>query len=184
MTKRIDGKLVLSMGIFLFVTILISGLITNGAVNKSQHGTIDSIKNLEQITTSIVSKIEEASELKVKAELINLLDQSIVGLRNLQTTQKEEFSKTFRIGLFMAIFFGILMLLLLFWALNYLVVGHLKSTTQDINKVQQGDLSVDFDSGVIKNLSKNTEYTGEPFPEFMQEIMAADGLIGYIKKNR
>lgn len=49
--------------------------------------------------------------------------------------------------------------------------------------IADGDnVKVDFDSGKIVNLTKNTEYTGVPFPEFMQEIMAADGLIGYIKK--
>ncbi|MCX7749821.1 MAG: 3-isopropylmalate dehydratase small subunit [Clostridia bacterium] len=50
--------------------------------------------------------------------------------------------------------------------------------------IQDGDqISVDFDTGKIVNLTKNKEYTSAPFPEFMQEIMAADGLIGYIKKD-
>jgi 3-isopropylmalate/(R)-2-methylmalate dehydratase small subunit len=50
--------------------------------------------------------------------------------------------------------------------------------------IAEGDkVEVDFESGKIKNLSKNKEYTGAPFPQFMQEIMAADGLIGYIKEN-
>ncbi len=43
------------------------------------------------------------------------------------------------------------------------------------------DVKVDFDTGRIYNLTKGREYTGVPFPGFMQEIMAADGLIGYIK---
>ena len=44
------------------------------------------------------------------------------------------------------------------------------------------DVKVDFDTGRIYNLTKGREYTGVPFPGFMQEIMAADGLIRYIKE--
>lgn len=43
------------------------------------------------------------------------------------------------------------------------------------------ELSIDFNTGVIKNLTKNEEYKGEAFPEFMQKIINSDGLIGYIK---
>jgi len=46
------------------------------------------------------------------------------------------------------------------------------------------ELEVDFSKGLIKNLTKNEEYQAEPFPEFIQEIIAADGLIEYIKKNK
>jgi 3-isopropylmalate/(R)-2-methylmalate dehydratase small subunit len=44
-------------------------------------------------------------------------------------------------------------------------------------------IEVDFESGKIINVTKDKEYTGVPFPQFMQEIIAADGLIGYISKN-
>ena len=43
------------------------------------------------------------------------------------------------------------------------------------------ELEVDFSTGVIKNLTKNQQYPGEPFPAFMQKIIDSDGLIGYIK---
>lgn len=43
------------------------------------------------------------------------------------------------------------------------------------------ELEVDFSTGIIKNLTKNQQYQGEPFPEFMQKIIDSDGLIGYIK---
>jgi 3-isopropylmalate/(R)-2-methylmalate dehydratase small subunit len=50
--------------------------------------------------------------------------------------------------------------------------------------ISDGDrVSVNFDTGKIINITKNKVYTGVPFPEFMQEIMDADGLIGYIKKS-
>lgn len=52
--------------------------------------------------------------------------------------------------------------------------------------IDNGDkLEVDFSTGVIKNLTKNEEYKGEPFPKFMQNIIDNDGLIGYIRnKNK
>lgn len=51
------------------------------------------------------------------------------------------------------------------------------------NDIEDGDeVEVDFDTGVIKNLTKNKEYASEPFPEFMQEIIRSNGLVGYIKK--
>lgn len=47
----------------------------------------------------------------------------------------------------------------------------------------EGDkLEVDFDTGTIKNTTKNKVFKTEPFPPFMQEIIANDGLVGYIKK--
>jgi 3-isopropylmalate/(R)-2-methylmalate dehydratase small subunit len=44
------------------------------------------------------------------------------------------------------------------------------------------DITVDFETGTIVNNTKGKSYKGTPFPEFMQELIAADGLIGYIKK--
>jgi 3-isopropylmalate/(R)-2-methylmalate dehydratase small subunit len=52
-------------------------------------------------------------------------------------------------------------------------------------KIEAGDqVEVDFDTGAIINITKGETYQGEAFPPFMQEIIAADGLINYIKKNR
>lgn len=54
-----------------------------------------------------------------------------------------------------------------------------------VKGIDAGDeLEVDFSTGVIKNLTKNHEYQGEPFPEFMQKIIDNDGLIGYIRNNK
>lgn len=47
--------------------------------------------------------------------------------------------------------------------------------------IEAGDeVEVDFDSGVITNVTKGTQYKGQPFPEFMQKIIKAEGLINYI----
>ena len=47
--------------------------------------------------------------------------------------------------------------------------------------IEAGDqVEVDFDSGVIYNHTKGTQYQGQAFPEFMQKIIRAEGLINYI----
>lgn len=41
---------------------------------------------------------------------------------------------------------------------------------QAVKSIESGDeLEVNFDTGVIKNITKNEEYQGEAFPEFMQK---------------
>lgn len=48
------------------------------------------------------------------------------------------------------------------------------------NDIKDGDeVKVDFDSGIITNVTTNKEYKSQPFPEFMQKIMAAGGLVKY-----
>lgn len=42
------------------------------------------------------------------------------------------------------------------------------------------EVEIDFDSGLITNLSRGTTFQGQPFPPFMQKIIAAEGLINYI----
>lgn len=42
------------------------------------------------------------------------------------------------------------------------------------------DVEVDFDTGVIRDLTKGLEFQGQAFPEFMQKIIKAEGLINYI----
>ena len=43
---------------------------------------------------------------------------------------------------------------------------------QAVKSIEAGDeLEVNFDTGVIKNITKNEEYQGEAFPEFMQKII-------------
>ena len=51
------------------------------------------------------------------------------------------------------------------------------------DNIEAGDeVEVDFDSGVIKNLTKNEEYQAEPFPPFMQSLISAGGLATYMAK--
>lgn len=50
-------------------------------------------------------------------------------------------------------------------------------------EISAGDeVKVDFDTGVITDVTKNTTYKGQAFPEFMQKIIAAEGLVNYINQ--
>ncbi len=47
--------------------------------------------------------------------------------------------------------------------------------------IEAGDeVEIDFDSGVITDKTKNTSFQGQAFPEFMQRIITAGGLVNYI----
>lgn len=49
--------------------------------------------------------------------------------------------------------------------------------------IEAGDtVEIDFDSGIITDVTKGTSYKGQAFPEFMQKIIAAEGLINYINQ--
>ncbi|MBR2403715.1 MAG: 3-isopropylmalate dehydratase small subunit [Lachnospiraceae bacterium] len=50
-------------------------------------------------------------------------------------------------------------------------------------KIEAGDeVMVDFDSGLITNITKNETYKGQAFPAFMQKIIDKGGLINYINE--
>ncbi|MCK8826195.1 3-isopropylmalate dehydratase small subunit [Natroniella acetigena] len=49
--------------------------------------------------------------------------------------------------------------------------------------IAEGDqVEVDVDSGLIKNLTKEEEYQAAAFPEFMQELIDAGGLVNYVRR--
>ena len=49
--------------------------------------------------------------------------------------------------------------------------------------IADGDeVEVDFDSGMIYNRTTGKAYQGQAFPEFMQELIKAGGLINYINE--
>ncbi|MBI5196576.1 MAG: 3-isopropylmalate dehydratase small subunit [Nitrospirae bacterium] len=51
------------------------------------------------------------------------------------------------------------------------------------DKIKQGDvIEIDADKGIIKNITKNEQYTSKPIPPFMQELISAGGLIEWTKK--
>lgn len=47
--------------------------------------------------------------------------------------------------------------------------------------IEAGDeVEINFDTGVITDITKGTSYKGQAFPPFMQKIIAAEGLVNYI----
>ena len=52
-------------------------------------------------------------------------------------------------------------------------------------KIEAGDeVAVDFDTGVITNVTKNETYQANPFPAFIKEIIQAGGLMASIKQRQ
>lgn len=48
-------------------------------------------------------------------------------------------------------------------------------------KIEAGDeVEVDFDTGIITNITKNETYNGQAFPEFIKEIISQNGLLNSI----
>lgn len=44
------------------------------------------------------------------------------------------------------------------------------------------EVEVDFDTGIISNITSGKKYQGQAFPEFMQDIIKAGGLINNINE--
>jgi 3-isopropylmalate dehydratase small subunit len=52
-----------------------------------------------------------------------------------------------------------------------------------VDGIREGDeVEVDADAGVIRNITSGREYKVAPVPAFMQELIAAGGLMAYTKK--
>ena len=50
--------------------------------------------------------------------------------------------------------------------------------------INAGDeVSVDFDSGAITNITTGESFSAIPFPPFIQNLIAAGGLLNYVKKH-
>ncbi|HBB59588.1 MAG: 3-isopropylmalate dehydratase small subunit [Lachnospiraceae bacterium] len=51
--------------------------------------------------------------------------------------------------------------------------------------IQAGDeVEIDFDSGLIKDVTTGRSFQGTPFPAFMQKIINAGGLVNYINEEQ
>lgn len=52
-------------------------------------------------------------------------------------------------------------------------------------KIDSGDeIAIDFDTGVITNLTKGETYQANPFPDFIKKIIQAGGLMADIKNRQ
>lgn len=51
-----------------------------------------------------------------------------------------------------------------------------------VEGIHKGDkVAVDFNTGVITNETTGATFKAQPFPEFMQKIIAANGLVEYVR---
>lgn len=49
------------------------------------------------------------------------------------------------------------------------------------DRIQAGDeVAVDFDTGIITNITRSEQYQAEPFPEFIKDIINHNGLMNAI----
>lgn len=49
--------------------------------------------------------------------------------------------------------------------------------------IEDGDMvSVDLETGIIKDITKGIEFKSQPFPEFIKKIIECGGLINYVKE--
>ncbi|HAN43825.1 MAG TPA: 3-isopropylmalate dehydratase small subunit [Ruminococcaceae bacterium] len=52
-----------------------------------------------------------------------------------------------------------------------------------VKNISEGDVvEIDFESGEIKNVTKNMTFSSQPFPKFIQQIISSGGLIKAIEK--
>ncbi len=50
-------------------------------------------------------------------------------------------------------------------------------------QIEDGDeITIDFTTGKITDLTNGKDFTAKPFPDFIRKIIEADGLVGYIAK--
>jgi 3-isopropylmalate/(R)-2-methylmalate dehydratase small subunit len=51
--------------------------------------------------------------------------------------------------------------------------------------IEAGDeVEIDFNTGIITDITKGTSYQGQAFPEFMQKLIAAGGLVNFINEGK
>ena len=56
---------------------------------------------------------------------------------------------------------------------------------QAAREISEGDcVEIDFDSGLIVDVTTGKSWQGQAFPEFMQRIIQAEGLINYINSGK
>ena len=54
-----------------------------------------------------------------------------------------------------------------------------------VDAIDEGDsVAVDFTTGEILNRMKGKQWFAKPIPDFMRNIIKADGLVAYIKKSQ
>ncbi len=53
----------------------------------------------------------------------------------------------------------------------------------DTDKIGENDaLEIDFDKGILKNITRNSDLKIKPLPPFMQDLLREGGVVNYYKK--
>ena len=51
--------------------------------------------------------------------------------------------------------------------------------------IEEGDkVEVEFETGIIKNLTKGTQFQAQAFPPFLQKMIEANGLVNYVNAKK
>ncbi|MEG0778427.1 MAG: 3-isopropylmalate dehydratase small subunit [Oscillospiraceae bacterium] len=58
----------------------------------------------------------------------------------------------------------------------------LESDNAAENIDEGNEVSIDFDTGIITNITKNETYQAQPFPEFIRDMIDKGGLMASIKR--
>jgi 3-isopropylmalate/(R)-2-methylmalate dehydratase small subunit len=59
----------------------------------------------------------------------------------------------------------------------------LLESAEAVDNTETGDmLEIDLAQGKIKNVTQGKEFTAKPYPPFMSELIASNGLVEYTKK--
>lgn len=54
-----------------------------------------------------------------------------------------------------------------------------------VDGIDEGDeVTVDFSTGIITNVTKGTSFQSQPFPEFLQKMIEVDGLVNYVNSKK
>lgn len=54
-----------------------------------------------------------------------------------------------------------------------------------VKDIDEGNyVEIDFDKGIIRNITKDKFYKAEAFPEFIQEMINENGLVNYINSKK
>ncbi|MCM8770055.1 MAG: 3-isopropylmalate dehydratase small subunit [Candidatus Omnitrophica bacterium] len=66
---------------------------------------------------------------------------------------------------------------------NAINIGLPVVETSEAKRIREGDLlEVDFEAGMIKNLTQNSQYFWSGYPPFLQELIKCGGLMKWVRK--
>ena len=160
---------------------MILTLITVGKMLEahSKGKTTDAIKSLMKLAPKTANIIRDGSELNVPVENVKKGD-IIVANKNFGCGSSREHApiaiKAAGVSCVIAETFA-----RIFYRNSINIGLPIIECPEAAKAINAGDdVEVDFDSGVITDKTTGQSFKGQAFPEFMQKIIKAEGLINYI----